>query len=582
MRRIGTALTAIFLAIVLAVSGWADLTPVNVKNGQIIVATDYEEVCPFSVETRSDYSYYVYLKYQKAPSSTTVSRTLKSGASGKQDDISFIVKPNSKVELHVPIGVYKLYYCVGETWYGINDKFGEHTRYYSSEDLLDFYADSQYYQGNSLELWAQTSGNFEDHPITESGFPGTEMSSLNGEKLPDQNMEDSSASSTTGTEPAKDSDSEQDSKMETVTYEDGTYIGELRDGKRHGIGSMVYSDGSAYAGNWEDDQKNGKGTEIYSNGSSYDGEWKDGKWNGYGKMTFTNGMLYEGEWKDGKENGQGIFTVSDKYVIEGEFKNGLDNFQGVITYSDGSTQKAELIDGELILSNAVEGEEESSNGVQRDKAEKSDRTTENNNVASTGVHYKVGDVIEFGSYEQDNDLTNGKEKIEWVILDIRNEEMFLISKYGLDTQKYNNGFTEITWEDCTLRTWLNDFFFEEAFSSDEQRRILSVDIGPVNKNTNGSEHESSTSDKVSLLSSSEVVKYFPPGSTRQCNPTAYAKERGCYENPDSGACSWWLRTPGSSKNAHVIYETDSSTIYGDRVYNNHKAVRPTIWICYEY
>ena len=196
MRKIRAGFIAVLLVLAIAATAWAELTPVNVKNGQIIVATDYEEVCPFSVETRSDYSYYVYLEYQKAPSNTTVSRTLKSGASGKQGDISFIVKPNSKVELDVPIGVYKLYYCVGETWYGTKDKFGEHTRFYSSEELMDFYADSQYYRGHSLELWSQTNGNFDDHPISENGFPDTDATSSGSS---DTNSGDSSLSYSFGT-----------------------------------------------------------------------------------------------------------------------------------------------------------------------------------------------------------------------------------------------------------------------------------------------------------------------------------------------------------------------------------------------
>ena len=197
MKKISTIFMAILLIVALAASAWAELTPVNVKNGQIIVAADYEEVCPFSVETRSDYTYYVYLEYQRAPTSTTISRTLKSGVSGKQGDISFIVKPNSKVELDVPIGVYKLYYCVGETWYGTKDKFGKNTRFYASEDLLNFYTDSQNYHGCSLELWAQVSGNFDDHPITESGFPDTEATPLDNRGTT-ANSPSSSGSSSTG------------------------------------------------------------------------------------------------------------------------------------------------------------------------------------------------------------------------------------------------------------------------------------------------------------------------------------------------------------------------------------------------
>ena len=198
MKKIISILVTILILLTVMIYANAESASVRVTNGQIIIATDYEQVCPFSVETRGDNTYYVYLKYEKAPSNSTISRTLKSNASGRQSDISFIVAPNSKVELKIPIGVYKLYYCVGNTWYGTNDKFGEYTRYYTSNDLLEFYTDSQYYQGNSLELWAQVSGNFEDHSIPEGSFPDTEMTStgtdINGSTTSKSNASDSKES----------------------------------------------------------------------------------------------------------------------------------------------------------------------------------------------------------------------------------------------------------------------------------------------------------------------------------------------------------------------------------------------------
>ncbi len=170
---------ALLLLLSLGLSAFADLTPVSVENGQVIVATDYEQVCPFTVETQSDFTYYLYLQYLRAPAETTEDRALKRNASGEQGDFSFIVAPNSTVSLDVPVGVYRLYYCVGDEWYGTSDKFGKGTRYYSSDDLLEFNADSEHYNGHILQLWAQVNGNFEDHPINESGFPGTEASPEN-------------------------------------------------------------------------------------------------------------------------------------------------------------------------------------------------------------------------------------------------------------------------------------------------------------------------------------------------------------------------------------------------------------------
>ena len=64
----------------------------------------------------------------------------------------------------------------------------------------------------------------------------------------------------------------------------------------------------------------------------------------------------------------------------------------------------------------------------------------------------VGDIVTFGSYEQDNNLSNGKEAIEWLVLDIQDGKALLLSKYGLETKEYNTGDYEITWERSTLRS----------------------------------------------------------------------------------------------------------------------------------
>lgn len=62
----------------------------------------------------------------------------------------------------------------------------------------------------------------------------------------------------------------------------------------------------------------------------------------------------------------------------------------------------------------------------------------------------VGSYVKFGSYEQDNDLSNGKEKIEWLVLDLQANEALLISKYG-------GFYGEGTLRECVVRPaiWVN-------------------------------------------------------------------------------------------------------------------------------
>ena len=56
-------------------------------------------------------------------------------------------------------------------------------------------------------------------------------------------------------------------------------------------------------------------------GKTYIGEFKDGKMNGKGSVTGSDGFKYVGEWKDGKWHGQGTLTWPGVGVYVGEFKN---------------------------------------------------------------------------------------------------------------------------------------------------------------------------------------------------------------------------------------------------------------------
>ena len=87
-----------------------------------------------------------------------------------------------------------------------------------------------------------------------------------------------------------------------------------------------------------------------------------------------------------------------------------------------------------------------------------------------------GDYISFGSYEQDNDTTNGSEPIDWLVLDKKDSKALIISRYGLDAKVFHKECVEVTWESCDLRGWLNDTFYREAFTVDEQNQIAETII----------------------------------------------------------------------------------------------------------
>ena len=65
-----------------------------------------------------------------------------------------------------------------------------------------------------------------------------------------------------------------------------------------GLGSLVVPNGEKYVGEFKDGKRHGQGKVTIPNGSKYEGEWKDDEFNGQGKYTFSNGGSFVGLWKD--------------------------------------------------------------------------------------------------------------------------------------------------------------------------------------------------------------------------------------------------------------------------------------------
>lgn len=184
---------------------------------------------------------------------------------------------------------------------------------------------------------------------------------------------------------------------------------------------------------------------------------------------------------------------------------------------------------------------------------------------------KVGDTIEFGEYE--------KDQIEWKVLDVQGNKALLISKYGLDCKAYNDDYKAVTWEDCSLRKWLNDDFYNKAFT-DKTKKIIIESAVTAEKNPKyGTAAGNDTMDKLFLLSISETEKYFKSNEDRKCKPTAYAIKNGVSVNNSNDNCWWWLRSPGYNSNFSALVISDGVVrVFGGNVSLSNGAVRPALWI----
>ena len=280
---------------------------------------------------------------------------------------------------------------------------------------------------------------------------------------------------------------------------------------------------------------------------------------------------------------------------EGKYSEAISAFEELDGYKDSQTKIKEcndaIIDGQykdamifLKAGKVVEAYEAliELNGY-KDSAEKAKSIYDKYKVEKL-KSVKVGDYIFFGAYEQDNNTSNGKEDIEWIVLEVKDGKALVISKYALDAEKYYEIGLSVTWETCSLREWLNIDFMDSAFNSVEKGKILTVNVSADENPETNSYPGRTTQDKVFLLSITEANKYFKSNSDRQCEPTKYANANGAAMgvNANNGnqidTCIWWLRTPGGSQeNIACVGYNGGISNNGDWSYNKN-GVRPALWI----
>jgi hypothetical protein len=159
-----------------------------------------------------------------------------------------------------------------------------------------------------------------------------------------------------------------------LTLEDGaSYVGQVGDGKRQGLGVTEFKDGSRQAGEWQNDQMNGLGTEHLADGGRFEGQWRNGqrslgvaetagdaidegnfvagKLDGPGlhRIVGDPARVQAGDWRAGSLDGPGIETLGDKERYEGSFRGGKRQGYGQLT-ADGKVISGRWEDGKLVES----------------------------------------------------------------------------------------------------------------------------------------------------------------------------------------------------------------------------------------
>ena len=180
--------------------------------------------------------------------------------------------------------------------------------------------------------------------------------------------------------------------------------------------------------------------------------------------------------------------------------------------------------------------------------------------SSEELDVKVGDSFTLGTY-------NGKA-LEWEVLavDKKNEKALLITKDCIDKISFHGVEEAVTWESSDLRAWLGGEFYDTAFTDEQKVKILEV-VNPADTNTEyGTDGGNDTTDKVFILSASEMLQYF----------NDYEDMVVFFEGEEE---SYWTRTPGSIPTNFVCTNSYGGLFSGgNQVINADVAVRPALWL----
>ena len=154
------------------------------------------------------------------------------------------------------------------------------------------------------------------------------------------------------------------------------------------------------------------------------------------------------------------------------------------------------------------------------------------------------------------------QPIEWRVLSDSSEGKLLQSVKVLDAQDYNSNKDnpKNDFEESSLKEWLNETFYDDAFSEEEQKRIIAK----------------LTDSKVKILSLDASQSYNKTTEEALAYPSDYAKIQGCVTNYKTGHVAYWLRETMDNPN-FVYFVHNRPEIRGVEA-DSIEGVRPIIWI----
>ena len=240
---------------------------------------------------------------------------------------------------------------------------------------------------------------------------------------------------------------------------------------------------------------------------------------------------------------------------------------------------------------------------------------------------EIGDLVCLGQYIQD-EYQAQLSPVRWRVIDKQDGKLLLLSDKLLDSFAYNTNpaqevLTDVTWENCSLRAFLNDESengFLSLFTEEERALILTTHLENKSANeelvaqwgsfedqgdklyselaTQNRPDDPDTDDRVFLLSYQEILKYFGaptepytddsdyPFSVMKCNPDWIAYKTDAVEigyiDWNTGAGAWITRTLCTSHTDEdmAVYISSTGQVFDFYTYAS-MLIRPAMWVSTE-
>ena len=218
----------------------------------------------------------------------------------------------------------------------------------------------------------------------------------------------------------------------------------------------------------------------------------------------------------------------------------------------------------------------------------------------TNTGYVTAQLGNYSNQDENNYYKNKVywfkyDPIQWRILDPTSG--LVVCETVIDAQPYNsyisgsysrNSSYANNYEKSSIREWLNDDFYNTAFSSTQKANVLTTSVKSPSSSTlrgdcvSSSYDSGKTSDKVFLLSYDEIINSDYGFSTSLdassgrtvYKGTDYARCQGLGNS--SGYCEWFLRTAGTSAKSVQIVSSDGRVTYSQSLSTTLRGVRPAL------